>query len=88
MMILSIASHQSLSLLLLVTLSVNAFSTTGIQMQVHKPPEKVVICGAGVIGASVAYYLSLRGTAAVIVDRAGFVFKDPTVWHILRMMNT
>ncbi len=47
-------------------------------MQGYKPPEKVVICGAGVIGASVAYYLSLRGTAAVIVDRAGFVIEDYT----------
>jgi hypothetical protein len=51
-------------------------------MQGYKPPEKVVICGAGVIGASVAYYLSLRGTAAVIVDRAGFVFQNCFVYRI------
>jgi hypothetical protein len=70
----TLISHRSVCLLLLVTLSVNAFSTKGIRMQGYKPPEKVVICGAGVIGASVAYYLSLRGTAAVIIDRAGFVF--------------
>jgi glycine/D-amino acid oxidase-like deaminating enzyme len=34
-------------------------------------PAKVVICGAGVIGAAVAYYLSLRGIAATVVERCG-----------------
>lgn len=34
-------------------------------------PARVVICGAGVIGAAVAYYLSLRGVAATIVERCG-----------------
>ncbi len=29
----------------------------------------VVICGAGVIGAAIAYYLSLRGVGAVVVER-------------------
>ena len=32
---------------------------------------RVVICGAGVIGAAVAYYLSLRGVAATIIERCG-----------------
>ncbi|EKX32732.1 hypothetical protein GUITHDRAFT_160318 [Guillardia theta CCMP2712] len=32
---------------------------------------KVVICGAGVVGSSVAYFLSKRGVPAAIVDRAG-----------------
>ena len=32
---------------------------------------RVVVCGAGVIGAAVAYYLSLRGVAATVVERAG-----------------
>ena len=32
---------------------------------------RVVICGAGVIGAAVAYYLALRGVAATIVERCG-----------------
>jgi glycine/D-amino acid oxidase-like deaminating enzyme len=30
-----------------------------------------VICGAGVIGASIAYHLALRGVAATVVERAG-----------------
>ena len=29
----------------------------------------MVICGAGVIGASIAYYLALRGIAATVVER-------------------
>src|SRR5215472_15894520 len=32
---------------------------------------RVVICGAGVIGAAVAYYLSLRGVAATVIERCG-----------------
>lgn len=31
--------------------------------------QRVVICGAGVIGASIAYYLALRGVAATIVEQ-------------------
>ena len=31
----------------------------------------VVICGGGVIGASIAYQLSLRGTAVTVVERTG-----------------
>lgn len=31
----------------------------------------VVICGAGVIGASIAYFLSLRSVTATVVDRCG-----------------
>jgi glycine/D-amino acid oxidase-like deaminating enzyme len=32
---------------------------------------RVVICGAGVIGAAIAYYLSRRGVAAIVVARTG-----------------
>jgi len=32
---------------------------------------RVVICGAGVIGASIAYHLALRGVAATVIERAG-----------------
>jgi glycine/D-amino acid oxidase-like deaminating enzyme len=32
-------------------------------------PLRVVICGAGVIGAAIAYYLSRRGVAATVVER-------------------
>ena len=32
---------------------------------------KVLICGGGVIGASIAYYLSQRGVEAVVVERTG-----------------
>ena len=32
---------------------------------------KVVICGAGVIGASLAYFLAQRGVTVTIIDRCG-----------------
>lgn len=32
---------------------------------------RVIICGAGVIGAAVAYYLSQRGVSATVVERCG-----------------
>jgi glycine/D-amino acid oxidase-like deaminating enzyme len=32
---------------------------------------KVLICGGGVIGASIAYFLGCRGVKAVVVERAG-----------------
>ena len=31
---------------------------------------RIVICGAGVVGASIAYFLSKRGAAPLVVDRA------------------
>src|SRR5690242_7652595 len=31
----------------------------------------VLICGGGVIGASIAYFLSCRGVRAVVIERAG-----------------
>ncbi|HUF92150.1 MAG TPA: FAD-dependent oxidoreductase [Candidatus Limnocylindria bacterium] len=34
-------------------------------------PQHVVVCGAGVIGAAVAYFLSLRGVAVTVVERSG-----------------
>ncbi len=37
----------------------------------HQVRARVVICGAGVIGAAVAYYLSLRGVAATVIERCG-----------------
>lgn len=37
----------------------------------HHSTSQVVICGAGVIGASIAYYLSQRGVAATVVERQG-----------------
>jgi glycine/D-amino acid oxidase-like deaminating enzyme len=33
-------------------------------------PDRIVICGAGAIGASIAYFLTRRGARPVIVDRA------------------
>ena len=35
------------------------------------PPRTVVVCGAGVIGASVAYFLARRGVAVAVVERSG-----------------
>ena len=34
-------------------------------------PRTVVVCGAGVIGASVAYFLARRGVAVTVVERSG-----------------
>ena len=34
-------------------------------------PSRVVICGGGVIGTSIAYYLSLRNIDTLVVERAG-----------------
>jgi glycine/D-amino acid oxidase-like deaminating enzyme len=34
-------------------------------------PSRVVICGGGVIGTSIAYFLSLRGVETVVVERTG-----------------
>jgi glycine/D-amino acid oxidase-like deaminating enzyme len=35
------------------------------------PPRRVVVCGAGVVGASVAYFLARRGVAVTVVERSG-----------------
>jgi glycine/D-amino acid oxidase-like deaminating enzyme len=32
---------------------------------------RVLICGGGVIGVAVAYYLSLRGAETVVIERTG-----------------
>ncbi len=34
-------------------------------------PSRVVICGGGVIGTSIAYFLSLRGVETVLIERTG-----------------
>jgi glycine/D-amino acid oxidase-like deaminating enzyme len=34
-------------------------------------PERVVVCGAGAVGASVAYFLTRRGVRPLVVDRRG-----------------
>jgi glycine/D-amino acid oxidase-like deaminating enzyme len=35
------------------------------------PPRHVVVCGAGVMGAAVAYFLARRGIAVTVVERSG-----------------
>src|SRR5882724_283587 len=35
------------------------------------PPRHVIVCGAGVMGASVAYFLACRGVAVTVVERSG-----------------
>jgi glycine/D-amino acid oxidase-like deaminating enzyme len=35
------------------------------------PPRRVIVCGAGVIGASVAYFLACRGVSVTVVERSG-----------------
>ena len=34
-------------------------------------PRHVIVCGAGVMGAAVAYYLALRGVAVTVIERTG-----------------
>src|SRR5438093_12037806 len=34
------------------------------------PPRHVLVCGAGVVGASVAYFLARRGVAVTVVERS------------------
>ena len=41
------------------------------QTQEYPPIHRnVVICGGGIIGASIAYYLSKRGVASTIIERS------------------
>src|SRR5262245_17539136 len=35
------------------------------------PPRHVIVCGAGVVGASVAYFLARRGVGVTVVERTG-----------------
>src|SRR5881296_3594074 len=35
------------------------------------PPRHVIVCGAGVIGASVTYFLARRGVRVTMVERSG-----------------
>src|SRR5437660_1615022 len=35
------------------------------------PPRHVLVCAAGVVGASVAYFLARRGIAVTVVERSG-----------------
>src|SRR2546428_11245353 len=35
------------------------------------PARHVVVCGAGVVGAAVAYFLAVRGVAVTVVERSG-----------------
>src|SRR6266852_2878253 len=38
---------------------------------VMNPPRHVVVCGAGVMGAAVAYFLARRGVTVTVVERSG-----------------
>jgi glycine/D-amino acid oxidase-like deaminating enzyme len=35
------------------------------------PPRHVIVCGAGVVGAAVAYFLALRGVPVTVIERSG-----------------
>src|SRR6267142_1731215 len=43
---------------------------TGVGMQ-DQTPKHVVVCGAGVMGAAVSYFLASRGVAVTVVERCG-----------------
>jgi 2-polyprenyl-6-methoxyphenol hydroxylase-like FAD-dependent oxidoreductase len=34
-----------------------------------RPPGRIVICGGGAIGVAIAYFLSLRGAAPIVIER-------------------
>jgi glycine/D-amino acid oxidase-like deaminating enzyme len=34
-------------------------------------PMRVLICGGGVIGASIAYFLGRRGVRSIVIERTG-----------------
>lgn len=44
---------------------------SGLPKSTRQTPCRIVICGAGVIGAATAYYLARRGVRCTVVDRAG-----------------
>lgn len=44
-------------------------SPSGGASAAAKPKERVVICGGGIIGASIAYQLTLRGYEPVVIER-------------------
>jgi glycine/D-amino acid oxidase-like deaminating enzyme len=44
---------------------------------------RVIICGAGVIGASIAYFLSCRGIKAIVVERTGHSLRR--IWESGRL---
>ena len=37
----------------------------------RRTPRHVVVCGAGVVGTSVAYFLARRGVSVTVVERSG-----------------
>lgn len=46
-------------------------TTTSAQAEsAAEAPQRVVICGAGIIGSAIAYYLAMKGVAATVVERA------------------
>src|SRR5207245_11171598 len=50
------------------------FVGSRIVLQSNKTPGesmRVLICGGGVIGASIAYFLSCRGVEAIVIERTG-----------------
>mmetsp|Transcript_50407 Transcript_50407/g.119893 ORF Transcript_50407/g.119893 Transcript_50407/m.119893 type:complete len:436 (-) Transcript_50407:50-1357(-) len=73
-------------LVLLASASTAAFSATPALSSFHRPtavrgggatsltmaeqPKNIVVCGGGIVAASLAYQLSLRGVSATVVERA------------------
>jgi glycine/D-amino acid oxidase-like deaminating enzyme len=37
---------------------------------------RVVICGGGVIGATIAYFLSRRGIETIVIERTGLACAE------------
>ena len=49
---------------------------------------RVLVCGAGAIGAATAYFLSRRGAEVIVIERTG-VFYNPLsdTWNRSRDMD-
>ena len=54
----------------LATAAADDLHSPELQHQECKYVCSVVICGAGIIGSAIAYYLAMKGVAATVVERA------------------
>ena len=61
-------------LICVVLLAIGVPPASAFSLVMAEPPKpKIVVCGAGVIGCSIAYHLSLRDAPVTLIDRSGGV---------------